>query len=430
MIGSRGEPYPSLLGNPIAGESPMTDDISSTQPAPGPGASTRPPAAVSREGRSARGVVRSIMVGLAFILACLSLVLASTTWWLHDAVLDTDRFVAITAPLADDPQVQGVLVDASTSEVGDALDLGPIGRYVVAGIAREIYASDAFARLWENGMRVVHGQVVAVLRNDSSVAPVVDGQIVVNLFPLLDAVLERVDGLDVVINGNALDAPTLSNPDDPAASRAELEAVLGRPLPPTFGVIPIADAAKLEAAQRLVSLFDAFVVVLFIASGLLALLSLALARRRLRMVALLGLGGLAALLLARLVVSSAADGLAAAVVAGGPGAIIGSQGVQEIAASYREFARVILLIALVAAVVATAAAWLLERRANAAGGRGPASVADGWFLALAGMIIALAALLLLGLTTVTLVLVAGAYAVWLAVVAWSRRHDGAGVGAT
>ena len=179
------------------------------------------------------------------------------------------------------------------------------------------------------------------------------------------------------------------------------------------------------------TLFDALVVVLFVVTGLLMLLTLALARRRLRMVALLGLGSLAALLVARLVISSAADGLATAVVEAGPGAIIGGQVVQDIADSYREFARVVLLIGLVAAVGATAASWLAERRANAARvERGLGSVGDGWFLALAGLTVALATLLVVGLTALTLALVAIAYAIWLAVVARSRRRAGEPVAST
>jgi hypothetical protein len=112
-------------------------------------------------------------------------------------------------------------------------------------------------------------------------------------------------------------------------------------------------------------------------------------------------------------------------VSAGPGAIIGGQIVQEIADSYREFARSILLLGLVAAVGATAATWLLERRAAAeASAAGVARIVDGWFLALAGLTIALATLLVIGLTMVTLLIVVAAYVVWLGVVAWSRRREG------
>lgn len=403
-----------------------------TQPAPAPLLAAGPGAPAPAKPASARyGRTRSVAVGLVFFLTCLSLVLATTTWWLHDTLLDTDHFVALTAPLASDPAVQEALVEATTKQIDEALGLGPIGSYVVTGIAREAYSSDAFAQLWERAMAFVHEQLVKLLRNEGSAVQTSDGQVVLNLFPLLDRVFDRINALGInelgiEIAGNAITAPTLTDPSDADASRAELSAAIGRELKPTFGVIVVADAPKLEAAQRYVTLFDALLVILFIVTGLLALLTLVLARRRIRMVALLGLGVLAALLVARLVIASAADGLATAVVGAGPGAIIGGQAVQEIADSYREFARIVLLIGLVAAVGATAAAWRLARRASAESSSGGlASLADGWFLALAGLTVALASLLVIGLTMLTLVIVVGAYIVWLAVVAWSRRREAA-----
>jgi hypothetical protein len=433
----------------------MTDDVEATQPAPaGTGSpatpagepaaepeQTRPQAAPpaqppahpgpeaaaapsgERRGGGPLGVARSLAIGLVFILACLSLVLATTTWWLHDTVLDTENFVAVTGPLVESEQVQAALVEVTVNQVDEALDLGPIARYVVTGIAREVYASDAFAQIWARAMEVVHKQVLAVLRNDSKIAQVENGKVVINLFPVIDAVLERINGLDLVIAGREITLPTLTNPEDPAASRAELSAALGRELKPTFGTIAVADSARLEAAQRYVMLFDAFVVILFVVAALLALLAIALARHRVRMVALLGIGGLAALLAARLIINAAADGLATAVVEAGPGAIIGSNVVAEIAGSYREFARIVLLLSLVAAVIATTAEWLAARRGGAQGGAGERrSAADGWFLALAGLCIALTALLLVGLTLATLVIVAVAYLVWIVVILRSPRR--------
>jgi len=309
------------------------------------------------------------------------------------------------------------------TQIDEAVDLGPIGSYVVAGIAREVYASDAFAKVWEGLMRVVHTQVVAVLRNDSNLAKVENGQIVVNLFPVIDRVLEKVNSLDLVIAGKPIAVPDITNPDDPTASRAELSAALGRELKPTFGTIPIADAGKLEAAQRAVTIFDAFAIVLWVITGLLTILTLA--RRRLRMVALLGIGGLAALLVARLVIASAADGIATALAGAGPGAIIGGEIARTAADAYREFARLVLVIALAAAAIATILSYRIERQAadgSAAGGI--ARMADGWFLALAGLCVALAALLVVGLTLASLVVVAAAYAGWLVFVAWSARRRG------
>jgi hypothetical protein len=411
------QPAPTLEP-PAFPAAPPAAAPSPTPPAAAPAAA---PEAAPRPGGSL-AVLRSVAVGLVFFLTCLSLVLATTTWWLHDTVLDTDQFVELTAPLVEDPAVADAIATVASAQVGEALDLGPVGQYVVAGITREIVSSDAFAAVWERGLRFVHTQVVALLRDETSVVQLVDGMLVVNLYPVLDRILEQLQGLDFEVRGEPIVVPDITNPDDPAASRAELEAALGRPLSPTFGVIPIAEAERLEAAQRLVSLFDAFVVALFVVSGLLAVLTVALARRRLRMVALLGMGGLAALLAARLIVSAAADGLASSLIDAGPGAIIGGQVVEQIAASYRDFAQVVLLVGLVAAVVATVVAWLLESDARARPGpAGVAAAADGWFLVFAGLSIALAALILVGFTAVTLAIATGGFVIWVAVVVRMRR---------
>ena len=419
---------------PAAPVAPVTEPattITQVAPAAPPAAPAARPAAPAVEpaaapAKTARGGVmgrvRSITVGLVFFLTCLSLVLATTTWWLHDTVLGTERFVALTAPLARDPAVQDALVRVTTTQIDEALNLGPIPSYVVTGIAREAFASDAFASVWERAMRAVHSRLVAVLRGEASFVQTSDGKIVVNLFPLLDAVFTKINSMNIVIAGNSITAPTLTNPDDPDASRAELSAALGRELKPTFGLVAVADSAKLETAQRYVTLFDALVVVLFVVTALLALLTIVLARRRLGMLALLGLGGLVALLVARLVIASAADGLATAVVDAGPGAIIGGQVVTLIADSYREFARVVLLISLAAAVLATAASWLLVRRAGQAGTGDRTGAVGGWFLALVGLSIGLLALLLVGLTLATFAIVLAAYVVWLVVVIRSRRR--------
>jgi hypothetical protein len=432
---SDGAPTEAVSGEaaptaPVAPTTPAPSEATPAQPAPSQAAPAHPAPAAGAPARatSARfGRTRSVAVGLFFFLTCLSLILATTTWWLHDTVLSTDHFVNLTAGLIEDPKVQAALVEATVTQADEALGLGPIGTYVVAGIAREVYASDAFATLWEGAMRVVHTQVVKVLRGDSNLAQVENGQIVVNLFPAIDRILAKVNSLGLVIAGNPIVLPDITNPDDPTASRAELSAALGRELKPTFGVIPVAPSAKLEAAQRFVTLFDALVILLWVITGGLAVLTLVLARRRIRMVALLGIGGLVALLVARLVIASAADGIATAVAEGGPGGIIGGQVAQQIADSYREFARAVLLLGLLAAVGATVAAWVLERQEAASATGAASSIADGWFLALAGLAVALTLLLVAGFTMATLAVVGVAYVVWLAVVVLLRRRSAAAV---
>jgi hypothetical protein len=418
---------------PVPGPTPPAADSTSPRFAPPAASPVAPPPSTAR--RTGAGTIRSLIVGVVFVLTCLSLVLATTTWWLHDTVLDTDHFVSLTAPLVHDPAIQEALVTATADQLDEALGLGAVQGYVVTGIAREVYASDAFAGLWSRAMAGVHTAVVAILRGDSAAVQTADGKIVLNLFPLFNLVAQRVDALNLQLAGVSVTLPTLTNPDDPNTSRAELSQALGRQLPASFGTVAIGDAAKLQTAQQYMAVFDALVIVLFVLTGLLAVLTIVLARRRVTMVALLAVGALASLVAARLIVNSAADDVATSFASAGPAAIIGGQLVLDVAQSYREFARVILLISLVVAVGATAAAWYLERRDSEAAGE-PASIVaavDGWFLALAGLSVALGALLFVGLTALTLALVVLAYGAWLVVVVRWRRavaRDAPAAGAT
>ena len=223
----------------------MTDQQGATGPAPTTDRRVDPAGA---KRWTATGRVRSLTVGLAYLFTLLSLVLATTTWWLHDTVLDTDRFVALTAPLVDDPVVQEQLVTVTSAQLDEALALGPLATYVVTGISREVYASDAFADVWAAAMRQVHTRVVALLEGDSANVQLSDGQIVLNLFPLYQRVAERVNGLNFEVGDRALQVPALTNPEDPDASRAELSAALGRTLSPTFGTG--ADRRRDEARDR------------------------------------------------------------------------------------------------------------------------------------------------------------------------------------
>lgn len=429
------EPAPADVTQPA----PAAAEAEVTQPAPEPAAAIAPaPAAApateavpppavpsAKPRRSPLGTLRSIATGLVFVLTCLSLVVATTDWWINRIVVDTDAFVAVVAPLVDDPDVQEALAQATADRVAEAIDLGPLGNYISVGIARELYGSDAFAQLWEQAMRQVHTILIAVLRDESNAIDMVDDQVYINLYPFLDRILDRLGTLDISIRGETITLPVITDPSDPAASRAEIEAALGRPLPESFGIIPVARGERIVAAQQAFALFETSIVILAVVTLLLAILTIALARRRIRMIALLGVGALASLLVARLAIAALQDAVADAFTGGGQEGAIGEQIVAALADSYRELTEIALLLALVAAVVATVVAWVLNRRARAAGAdAGEMSIADGWFLAIAGLSIALAALILVGLTLASFVIVALAYVAWVVIVVRSRRPAG------
>jgi hypothetical protein len=293
------------------------------------------------------------------------------------------------------------------------------------GIGRELYGSEGFAQLWEQAMRSVHTVVIAVLRDESNVIDMVDDQVYINLYPFLDRILDRLGTLDLEIRGRTITLPVITDPSDPAASRAEIEAALGRPLSETFGTVPVARGENLVAAQQAFAAFETSILVLAAITLLLALLAVLLARRRIRMIALLGVGALASLLIARLVIAALQDGVADAVTGGSSAAVIGNQVVEALAVSYRELTQVAIVAAVVAAVGATIVAWALDRRARAGQPGGTrSSLADGWFLAIVGLCVALAVLIAAGLTLGSLIVVSIAYAAWLVIVV-RTRHRGA-----
>jgi hypothetical protein len=103
-----------------------------------------------------------------------------------------------------------------------------------------------------------------------------------------------------------VELPTLTADGDPQQQVAELESALGRDLPEDFGQLVIyqsdrlADAgASVENAQRTLVLVKRGLVVLLVATVALLALTIIIARNRWRAVLLLGLGTVAAIVIAR-----------------------------------------------------------------------------------------------------------------------------------
>ena len=67
--------------------------------------------------------VRSGLVGLLFVLACISLVLSTVAVWAHQTLLVTDRFVAVTSRVVDEPEVQARRGQRLASEIVIAADV-------------------------------------------------------------------------------------------------------------------------------------------------------------------------------------------------------------------------------------------------------------------------------------------------------------------
>ncbi len=185
-------------------------------------------AAVEPKAKRGRGwtVLATVLIVIGTILAPVALAAS----WAKIQLSDTDRFVAAYAPLAGDPAVQAYITDqvvtlinaqvdipTLTSEVIDgitSLGTGPrvttvleslkgvaasgIEGLVQSTVARFV-ASDAFATVWENALRISHNQLENIMSNDSSSAVVVgsNGSIGIQLGPIVDQVKAALLARDV-----------------------------------------------------------------------------------------------------------------------------------------------------------------------------------------------------------------------------------------
>jgi hypothetical protein len=167
-------------------------------------------------GRVARKVASSVLI----VLACILVPVSVLTVWVHDIVLDTDRYVATVKPLASDPAVEDaahnrivqavdVRVDGkqATAEIAAWLQsqgLPPRAAQAVKGLAPQLDAavtgaadkvatrfvqSDRFEKVWVSANRAAHSAVVHALTGKGRGAVgVEDGTVTLDVGTAVDRV--------------------------------------------------------------------------------------------------------------------------------------------------------------------------------------------------------------------------------------------------
>ena len=289
--------------------------------------------------------MRGAAAGLSGLAAALLLPLALVSVWLHTVVADTDDYLSRADPLATEERVRdaveevlvaGVLQRVDVAALGDRLqaavevpdlglpfeipelpgdlddrlaelrdEVGPLleqaggdaaaaGQELVRRVVDAVVSSDAFTSLWRAAQRTAHSEVVSVL--DSPDPLEADERIVVPLDAFVDAVRDQLAGLGLPFEA-ALEGLSLT--------------------------LPLASAHDLEGARIAYRLLEGLWQVLPAAAIALALLTVALARRRLRALGVLGalavlacLALLAAIGLGRQLLREASPSDAARVITG------------------------------------------------------------------------------------------------------------------
>ena len=329
--------------------------------------------------RTGRRRARQVLAGILVVLTSLCIVAATMGIWTQRTLSDTDRFVALVAPLADDPAVTEPLAARLSEEVFLALDVetrveealasipnlppqasflaGPITGGVQSFVQQKVeafLASPAFAQLWVNLNRQVHVKVQALLNGDYEQLPNVDvsgGEVQLNLVSVVAVVIQRLAQGGVDILGIDVTVPDIPTSLGSSEAIDRLSSALDVTLPADFGQITIMSAEELSGYQDAVRTMKRLVVATFLLSLILLALTIVVAPNHRRAVIWLGVGVVAALFLAgvflRRVEASIVDAIE------GPGAKAAAQDVfEQVSSSLRQAGLLVLMIGIVAALLA------------------------------------------------------------------------------
>jgi hypothetical protein len=245
--------------------------------------------------------LRQIVAALLVVVAALGVTMSVIGVWAGRTTLNTDRWVATVAPLAEDPAVRAAVSTYTTDQIFNTLNvdqrvqaaLPPRAAFLAPAMTGQVHgfvqdsvnkvlASPQFAQLWPEINRVAHSQVMAVLSNDSKVVGSSGDTVTLNLLPVVNQVLARLEQQVPTLFGKSLNLPTLTNGQIPAGLQTRIETALGVTLPANFAAIPIYRGDQLAAAQEAVVQMRRSVGLLVVGSILVLALALWISPRRRR----------------------------------------------------------------------------------------------------------------------------------------------------
>lgn len=277
-------------------------------------------AALDRQGRRdrRRSRIRRYIVGVLVVVFALLLPVTAVVGWAHNTVLNTDGWVRTVGPLASEPAVTAALSAEITSQAFTALDAqaeiagalppkaaflaGPITNGVegyVRTAVNNALNTEQFQAIWVQANRFAHQQLVDVLRGKSKALATTNGEVVLNLVPLLNAALQQVGPFISGLVGRPVTLPAISSNEVPASACQKISAALGRPVPDTCGQVALFPADKLDQARRLVQAFDRVTVLLIVLTPVVVGLALWISRRRRRTILQLTVGGVIGVVVVR-----------------------------------------------------------------------------------------------------------------------------------
>lgn len=270
--------------------------------------------------------VRSIVAGFIGVLAVVGVMAGTFALWARAVLFDSDKVAVLVEEALDQPEVTAAIAREVTDLVFTAAEvdarlesvlppaLQPLGP-VVSGGAR-VFVQERLERRLETEearalvsalVRRSHAATLRLLEGDGLVSgvTVTDGEVTVNLLPLVGRGLDIAQGLGLLAE---VEVPPLRPDGVPAEQIAALEDTFDRELPADFGQLVVyrsaalADAqASLAVAQQALVLVKRAIWVILAVTLVLLVAAVVVANDRRRAAFTLALGSVAAALVVRVV---------------------------------------------------------------------------------------------------------------------------------
>ena len=250
------------------------------------------------------GRTRRVTAAALVVVTSLVFTVAVGGVWARRNALNTGRWVETVGPIAEDPAVQRAFGRYATDELMTVIDpesffesvLPERGQILAVPLTNalrgfvndkvdEFLASDTFHGLWVEINERVHRRVVQVLEGSGEPPPGIEvrgDDVVINVVPVLNAILARIGKASPEIFGRTVDLPTVSVDDIPEEAIEKIEDATGLQIPADFGQFTVFDASRLNQVQDAVEVFNRLVVVAAILAVLLVALTLWVSPRRRR----------------------------------------------------------------------------------------------------------------------------------------------------
>ncbi len=276
--------------------------------------------------------LRSVAAGLLGLLAIVGLFASTFAVWGHRVLFNEDTIANTVDSAMGDPAVVDVMATYITQQVFQVADvegrvlavlpagLLPLAPGIVGGAQKAVESSmstllesDVARNLVVGLVRTSHRSLMRVLEGDGLAAGVTvsDGQVSINMLPLVGLGLQAAQKLGVLTN---VSMPELSQDGNPQEQIAALEKTFNLDLADNFGQLvvfkssAVANAgASLAVAQRMTALVKRAIWLILALTVVLVAATLGVARHRRRALVALGLGGAAAFLLCRILIERVID---------------------------------------------------------------------------------------------------------------------------